>query len=321
MRKLQSRLAPYIEAHIREKQASGFSFEFQSYILGTFDRFVVDNSFDDGTIGRPLVLAWSEIRPTESINYRNQRVSFVRQLALFMVSLGLEAYVPRSSASVATTVPHILSKEELQEFFVVVDSFIPWQKAYWRFSIEYPILIRLYYCCGLSLAEGCHLRRQDVDLDSGMLSIIHSKGDKDRLVYLSHDLLDACKSYDRRMEEILPSREWFFPGKDPMKSFLKNSLDLRFAQFWEKTSFAGKVDKTPTIHCLRHSHVVERMNQWMLEGKSLDAMMPYLCKHLGHSNPAETQMYYHLAQSAAPILSQCDEKYSRAIPEVQPYEE
>ncbi len=280
MRVYNSRLAPYIVAHIKEKQASGFAFVYQAYILGVFDRFVIDHGYDDGTITKSLVLAWGGLRPTEGKNYRNQRVSFVRQLALFMISLGVDAYIPRQFASTTVSVPHILSEAELKAFFVAVDSFVPSQKAYWRFSLVYPVLFRLFYCCGLRLAEGCYLKREHVDLENGLLTILHSKGEKDRLVCLSEEVLHLCRTYDEKMQTIVPEREWFFPGKNAHRPFSKTSLDCCFARFWKNTPFAAKVDKDPTIQCLRHSFVIERMNQWMLEGKSLEIMLPYLCRYL-----------------------------------------
>jgi len=61
-------------------------------MLGHFDQFCIENGYDNGSLTRDLVMAWAEQRPTESKNYRNHRVSFVRQLALYMISLNMDAY-------------------------------------------------------------------------------------------------------------------------------------------------------------------------------------------------------------------------------------
>jgi integrase/recombinase XerD len=65
-------------------------------------------------------MRWAIQRSTEGKNDRNVRVSFVRQLALYMRSLGKDPYVPKHFASETVGVPHILSRTELASFFSVI---------------------------------------------------------------------------------------------------------------------------------------------------------------------------------------------------------
>jgi len=134
-------------------------------------------------------MEWALQQNTESANYRNQRVSFLRQLSLYMNSLGIDSYIPRLHASEAVAVPHVLDGAELRELFDVIDNYLP-ESGGWRvFSMEYQVLFRMHYCCGLRLAEGCHFKTEEADLERGILTIAGSKGRKDRLVYMSDDLL------------------------------------------------------------------------------------------------------------------------------------
>lgn len=316
-----SLLAPYISGLIRQKRADGYRYEFEAYMLEHFDRFCMENGFDHGSLTRDLVMAWAEQRPTESKNYRNQRVSFVRQLALYIISLNMEAYIPRAFESNAISVPHILSLDELHEFYKAVDSFLPYQSKFQRFSLSYSVLFRLFYCCGLRLSEGCYLKRSSVNLENGCLSIYQSKGHKDRVVFMSEDMLQMCKSYDGLMQKLVPDREWFFPGRNKSKPFQKTSIDKKFSNFWNMTPYVGKVDKKPTVHSLRHTYVVTKMNDWMNEGKDFEAMMPYLSRYLGHTSIDGTHYYYHQAVSAFEIVRKHDSIADRVIPEVVPYEE
>ena len=316
-----SQLALYISGLIRQKRADGYSYEFEAYMLEHFDRFCIENGYDNGSLTRDLVMAWAEQRPTESKNYRNQRVSFVRQLALYMISLNMEAYIPRAFESNAISVPHILLLDEIHEFYKAVDSFLPCQSNFQRFSLSYSVLFRLFYCCGLRLSEGCYLKRSAVNLENGCLSIYQSKGHKDRVVFMSGDMLQMCKSYDRLMQKLVPDREWFFPGRDESKPFSKTSIDKKFSDFWNMTPYTGRVDKKPTVHSLRHTYVVTKMNDWMNEGKDFKAMIPYLSRYLGHTSIDETQYYYHQVVSAFEIVRKHDSVADRVIPEVVPYEE
>ena len=148
---------------IQQKRADGYHYEFEAYMLHHFDQFCLDQGDDPGGLTRDVVMAWAEQRPAKSKNYRNQRVSFVRQLAQYMISLSCPAYIPPTFASNAMTVPHTLSSDELREFYLAVDHFHPRQAKFQRFAASYSVLFRLFYCCGLRLSEGCYLRRAAVN--------------------------------------------------------------------------------------------------------------------------------------------------------------
>jgi len=143
---------------------------------------------------------------------------------------------------------------------------------------------------------------------------------KDRLVYVAEDLLALCRTYDGRISKRLPNRIWFFPGRKENQPFSKTGIDKKFRQFWDMTECSKNCDKPPTVHSLRHAFVVDRMNQWMLEGISLDAMMPYLSRYLGHSGTKDTMYYYHQVKSAFQIVRQKDLLSVQIIPEVIKYE-
>ena len=315
-----SAFSPYINGLILQKKSCGFIYDQQSYVLKKFDEFCIMNGFDEALITREIAMGWAIQRETESINYRNQRVSFLRQLSLYMNSVGISSYIPRLTPSSAVSVPHIPNSDELRQLFEVIDNHLP-RLDYWHIcSMEYQVLFRLYYCCGLRLSEGCNLKTYDVDLDKGILTIRESKGSKDRLVYMTDDLLTLCKAYDDRISKKLPNRTWFFPGRKDGKPFSKTGIDKKFKQFWDMTEYSKNCDKPPTVHALRHAFVVDRMNQWMLEDVPLDAMMPYLSRYLGHSGIKDTMYYYHQVSSAFQIVRQKDLLSGQIIPEVIKYE-
>ena len=110
--------------------------------------------------------------------------------------------------------------------------------------------------CGLRNSEACNLRKKDVDLEKGIIAIIHSKGDKDRLVYLSEDMIHMLKEYFVKLRDDLDCQtQWVFPGKDPQQHLPKTSVDRKFNEFWNKTDYANICVKKPTVHSLRHSTV------------------------------------------------------------------
>ena len=66
----------------------------------------------------------------------------------------------------------------------------------------------LYFCCGLRLSEARFLRKEHVDTKTGVLTILKSKGDKDRLVYLPEDGIEIIAAHKQRMEKEYPTSPW-----------------------------------------------------------------------------------------------------------------
>ena len=291
-RTFTSKLAPQIEALVNEKHSSGYSFSLEEYYLEHFDRYIQENDMDTGNLDEAIVMAWAEIHPNESQNTRNHRLCFIRMVALYMVSLGMQAYVPPQFSSVSRKVPYLPSKEEMQHFFLIVDTWVPLMQEAKRWATAYPLMFRLYYLCGLRLNEACNLRCADVDLQEGKLLIRHSKGDKDRIVYVSEDFRVLLTRYEIKANALVPHREWFFPGKYRDKPFSKSAIDKKFGEFWIMGKCAIHAEK-PTVHALRHCFVVNRINEWVCQGENLDNLMPYLSRYLGHSSTEGTFYYYH----------------------------
>jgi len=317
-----SSLSVFIEGHIAQKRAAGFIYDYEAYILKTFDDFLILNNYKEQSITREIAQKWAVQRPTESRGYRSQRMSFIRQLSLYINGLGINSYIPHGFSSKDTPAPRILNTKELRALFEVIDSAPYFENGpYNRMAYEYKLLFRLFYCCGLRLAEGCYLKRENVDLNNGVLTILQSKGSRDRLVYMAEDLTLFCREYwDYISTQFSSKPVWFFPGKDPIKPILKTTIDYKLKQFWSKTKYSTD-DKAPTVHSLRHTFVVDRMNAWMANGVDFRHMMAYLSRYLGHSSVNETFYYYHQVEKAFSIVRKCDTISQRVIPEVAPYEE
>ena len=198
-------LAEYIDGLLAEKRALGFSYQFEEYLLNVFDHYCSENNLQDPRFSRQFLEQWLVAWGSESSSYHSQRISFVRQLSLYMNSLGIHAYIPVESVKKGAVVPHFLDNEELRAFFRSLDENPPRIKHLyaWRMWNTYRVIFRLIYSCGLRNSEACCLRTEDVDLEQGILSIYHSKGDKDRLVYLPEDTAEMLVEYKEYLLRIM----------------------------------------------------------------------------------------------------------------------
>ncbi len=242
---------------------------------------------------------------------------------MFLVSLGLEAYIPSNFYKAEKTVVHILSDAEIKAFFEAVDSYAPAFSitVFYRLAAEYKVLFRLIYCCGLRISEARKLHWLDMDLRQGTIRILHSKGHKDRLIYMSEDLTELLRTYEKVLyDKYHCLSDWVFPARETERCLSNCTIDKKFREFWTLTPYAEYCDKAPTVHCLRHTFVVKRMNLWMEEGIPLKEMLPFLSRYLRHQSPDETFYYYHQVAEAFRIIRVKDRTGKLAIPEVNTYE-
>ncbi len=315
----QSCFGPYIERFIQEKRDAGFIYESEEWKLKHFDAFCIEESITEPVLTRELAYTWGALRDDEALVTCSGRASILRQFALHLTTLGMDAYIPSRFFKAEKKAIHILSDEEIMALFEEIDGYVPATtgRVFHRLAAEYKVIFRLIYCCGLRVSEARKLKWNYVDLDNGSVRIMQSKGRKDRIVYLADDLVELLKSYASVLRDVYDCEaEWVFPAKDPMKCLSTVTVDKRFRISWQSTAYYGSCDRDPTVHSLRHSFVVKRMNTWMEEEVSLKEMLPYLSRYLGHTSPDDTFYYYHQVDSAFRIIKNKDTTGPRVIPEV-----
>lgn len=307
-----------IQGLIEQKKQSGYIYDSAKYILIQFDKFCVENHIDRAIITKELSDTWQSYHADEAKSRRASRMSVLRQLAQYMNSQGNECYIPSKFSAKSYRVPYVMNECEIKELFTVADDYAPKVNAN-RFNIlaeEYKVLFRFIFCCGLRVSEARKLKLEDIDFERKTALILRSKGDKDRLIYIADDVCKMCLD----MLDLLHDKyhfysEYLFPSSDPNTPLQVASINKKFREFWKKTSGASD-SKYPTVHSLRYSFVVTRMNLWMEKGENLTTMMPYLSKYLGHESVENTYYYYHQIESAFKIVRQKDQLSDRIIPEV-----
>ena len=315
-----SALSPYIQGFLDQKRALGFKYITEEYILRSFDRYWCEKNGRMAVITQESLEGWRKRRETEGITSQSIRISTVRQLSLYMNSIGIESFVPTDKYVKTHPAIHILSLSEISELFQIIDSWHPKRPCQGtsRMAEEYRVLFRLILSTGLRRQEAVEIRISDIEWDSMSITVRGAKGRKDRLVYMAEDMSALVRTYMQyicRVTGYIP--EWLFPSIDINEHVSGGGLSGRFRKFWEMTSFAGTCEKPPTIHALRHTYVVLRMNKWMEEGEDLQVMLPYLSRQLGHTSTNETFYYYHQVLDAFRIIRQKDTLASRVIPEVR----
>jgi integrase/recombinase XerD len=313
-----------LEIFIQTKRQNGFLYESAEYILHLFDSFCTDRQLCNSEITKNLINDWLACYDGNCAVTIAGRASVIRQFSLYLLSIGKNAYIPSQKFRGKRRLAHVLSDLEIVELFEQIDHYVPDIEipSFHRLAMEYRVLFRLLICCGLRVSEARKLKKVDVSLKEGILIIRCSKGNKNRIVYLPEDLRELCLHYTEQMQSFYSdSSEWFFPAREMDNLLSVGIIDRRFNLAWKSTSSAGICPDKPTVHSLRHTFVVKRMNQWMKENIPLNSMLPYLSKYLGHSSVEDTFYYYHQIDAAFQIVRSKDNKSKMIIPEVTDYED
>lgn len=308
-----------LEAFIQKKRQNGFLYESTEYKLHQFDLFCTDRQVNRPEVTKELVNDWIACFDGNCAVTIAGKASAIRQFSLYLLSIGRSAYIPAQRSQSKHRPAHVMSNPEIKAFFEQVDYYVPDIEipSFQRLAMEYRVLFRMLLCCGIRVSEARKLKKGDVHLQEGILIIRCAKGNKDRVVYLPDDLRELCLHYVQQMKMgSLTSSEWFFPAREMDNLLSVGTIDKRFNLAWNATCFANTCPNKPTVHSLRHTFVVKRMNQWMDEGVLLDSMLPYLSKYLGHTSVEDTFYYYHQVDAAFKIVRVKDSKSKVIIPEV-----
>ena len=311
-----SNFKKYIEDLVEQKHAVGFPYTNSQHSLKVFDKFCKEYYPPEIQLTREIALHWAERRPQEHLKTLSNRISPIRQLAKYINSIGGEAYIvpPGIPGKIKRYVPHIFTKQELQAFFGIADEYIYKMVSPVRHLVV-PVIFRVLYCCGLRSSEATGLKVRDVDLETGKITIRISKGNKDRTVMMSLDLLKLCRIYHKKLEFIFPERTYFFPNRQD-NQYSNGFLSSTFHEIWGKTGISIISGNSPRVHDFRHGFAVKRLNLWVEEGKDLQAYLPYLSMYLGHAGLVETDYYLHLVPEFYPIMTSAfEDRFAHLIPE------
>ncbi len=304
MSEFKSWLTPYIEGLIAEKRARGYLYREQEKVLRRFERMLTEQFPDTETITKEIAEHWATRRTYEKTATIRNRMTPVSHLALYMNRLGHRAFVfPTNTLGHELKYPaHIYNDEELKRFFHAVDTSCHYSPEVPFRHLVMPLLFRMLYCCGLRPGEPLRLKVSDVDLQSGVLKIMASKYDSDRLVPMSASLQEMCCSYVEKVHADSQGTEPFFPGYGG-KPITSNNLNANFRRFLYTAGIShGGRGTGPRIYDFRHTFAVNCLKQLVLSGASMNAYYPILKTYMGHSFFKYTAYYLSLTKNMFPDI-------------------
>ena len=216
---------------------------------------------------------------TKDVTKRSQArvLSSLRSFFSFLLMEGERSDNPCDgidSPKMGRYIPEVLSEEEIDALMQGVD-LSTWQGRRDRSILE------VLYGCGLRVSEACGLQLSSVFEEEGFVSVV-GKGDKQRLVPLGEEAIDALDAY-------LAERPSTFKEHDNVVFLNKfgNPLSRQsvFLMVKKQAMIAG-ITKNISPHTLRHSFATHLLEH----GADLRAVQ----EMLGHESILTTEIYTHI---------------------------
>lgn len=311
-------LAAYCTGLIKEKRALGYRYRTPARLLAELDRFSQSIPCEADRLTKEFVQAWVAKRPHESAGNRRFRIGLIRQLAMFMVRQGAQAYVQPWLPTPATSsqfTPYIFTPDQIRAILAATDRLRPCRVSP-RYHVVMPAVFRILYGCGLRASEVCGLRVRDVDLQEGVLKIYHTKFDKDRLAPMAPSLSAYLRAYARDHLAGAEPDAYFFAAPDCGPFSIAALYGVFRRLLWTCGISHGGTGRGPRLHDLRHTFAVHCLQRWVREGKDLTAALPVLSTYLGHNTLYGTQRYLRLTAQLYPEVTAAVERHvGKIIPE------
>jgi site-specific recombinase XerD len=176
---------------------------------------------------------------------------------------------PLRSVTKPRKAPVVLSQEEVARLLQAAP------------SLKYKAALSVAYGAGLRVSEVANLKVSDIDSERMMLRVEQGKGQRDRYVMLSPQLLELLRDWWRAARP--PA--WLFPGQNPINPITPRQLNRAVTA---AKDLAG-ISKRISPHTLRHSFATHLLEQ----GVDIRVIQVLL----GHAKLETTALYTRVAVS------------------------
>lgn len=297
--KHESNASPLRQAvieYLEMRRGLGFKLRLAGAGLLDFVSFLEDRKADYITI--PLAVEWAQQPASGKPATWAQRLGFVRDFARHRIVTD-----PRTEIPLWDHLPH--SKKRSQPYLYTDAEIEQLVTAALQLPIySWPAILRrqTYHCMfgllavtGMRIGEAVALKVQDVDLDSGVLTIERSKFGQSRLIPVhpsTQQVLASFKIYrDQFLEKLGCFSEYFFCTQTGHQLDTGDARRIFYVLSRMVGLRKGKQNRGPRIHDLRHTFAVKTLLEWYRNGKDVERKLPLLSTYLGHVKVKDTYWY------------------------------
>ena len=164
--------------------------------------------------------------------------------------------------------PNVLSKNEIQLLFNST------------YNLKHHTILAVIYSCGLRVSELINIKINDIDNNRMVIHIRKAKGNKDRQVQLTNQVLEFLRKYYKKFNTV----KYLITGQNGGK-YSTTSIQ----KIIKNSALKAGIYKKVTPHNLRHSFATH-----LLENET---HIRFIQTILGHSDIKTTQIYTHVSNA------------------------
>lgn len=236
---------------------------YESQVKSFLQYFV--NEIEPKSISNDKIKDW--LLQAQTINTRKHRLCAIN--SFYKLTVGMPSKIqkipyPRADKKL----PIVLSQAEVQRMFDVCH------------NLKHKAILALLYSCGLRVSELINLKWEHIDRSRMVINIIQAKGNQDRQVMLSPELIEVLTKYWKEYK----SKTYVFNGQTAQQ-YTAKSVGEVMKQLADK---AG-INKRVYTHLMRHNcftHMVE-------SGIDINLIQ----RLAGHKNVKTTAIYTHISHN------------------------
>jgi len=301
-----------LNAYLDAKVAAGFQERSFTIRLRVFDNFCKQHALDAPVFTEELANEWYKRRANEASTTHYSRINAIKHFLIYLQKQGYEVHITRDISSKKTQFqPHIYSEDETKRYFQAVDSFEP--RANKKNSLQYPVLFRLLYCCGIRIDEALRIRKKDVDLEDGIIKLIETKNNRERFIVLGDSMGSLVRRYADKCFYLLSDGDYIFRSANGGRCHYDTIYDHH--RLFLKSANIPYIGNSegPRIHDWRHTFSVYSFKQMIDAGMDMYVALPILSTYLGHKTILATEGYIRLTMAMFPYI---EEKFRGKLDEV-----
>ncbi len=257
-----------LRQHLQVKRYSQNTIDNYMSAIHEFLKFFKDENWE--TLDEGDMMRFQQERVIDrklSYSYQNTLLSAIK--IFYKVNTGSEpppGFIKRPRA--AKNIPDIFNLQQIAQLIGSIK------------NQKHKMLISVGYGCGLRSGEVIKLKLSDIDAGRGMLFVRMGKGNKDRMIPISLNLITQLKAY----HDCYKPKGWLFEGAVSGMPYSQRSLQAVF----QRAVKDNKFDEKYRFHDLRHSYATHLMDG----GTNLRIIQEIL----GHKNSKTTEIYTHVSK-------------------------
>ena len=243
-----SELRRHAEDYLRLRRALGFKLTLHGPLLAQFTDYL-DAAGAPG-ITTELAVSFAQLPPGVQPIVWAHRLSMVRGFARYLQAIDPATEVPPHDVFAPRyqrPTPYLWQETEVLDLMAAARQLRPALCA-----LTYETFFGLLWCSGMRIGETIGLRRGDVDLSAGLITVRQAKFGRSRLVPLQESTTGALARYAASRDRLCPrprSHAFFISSRGT--TLIPQAAGQTFHRLAVKTGLHSET-KRPRVHDLRH---------------------------------------------------------------------